>query len=260
MISSVNIFQDFYQRISKNKFFSKIYNNYCFYILCLSTVEEAIEALNHGKFVLIHDDDNRENEIDLIIPAENIKPSHIATMRNDGGGLLCVALDGCISRKLGLLYLHDILNCVSNDHPLFSTMTNGRSPYGDKPSFSISVNHRDTYTGITDYDRALTISKLASVCKNIDSDGVSEFIKNFRTPGHVPLLIAASGLLKERFGHTELAVYLAKVAGLTPAVAICEMLDSNTFRSLSITEAYKYAKIKGLPLLEANQLKTYSVI
>lgn len=260
MISSVNIFQDFYQRISKNKFFSKIYNDYCFYILCLSTVEEAIEALNHGKFVLIHDDDNRENEIDLIIPAENIKPSHIATMRNDGGGLLCVALDGCISRKLGLLYLHDILNCVSNDHPLFSTMTNGRSPYGDKPSFSISVNHRDTYTGITDYDRALTISKLASVCKNIDSDGVSEFIKNFRTPGHVPLLIAASGLLKERFGHTELAVYLAKVAGLTPAVAICEMLDSNTFRSLSITEAYKYAKIKGLPLLEANQLKTYSVI
>jgi 3,4-dihydroxy 2-butanone 4-phosphate synthase len=260
LISLVNTFQDIYQKISKNKFFSKIYNDYCFYILCLSTVEEAIEALNHGKFVLIHDDDNRENEIDLIIPAENIKPSHIATMRNDGGGLLCVAIDGCISRKLGLLYLHDILNCVSNDHPLFSTMTNGRSPYGDKPSFSISVNHRDTYTGITDYDRALTISKLASVCKNIDSDGVSEFIKNFRTPGHVPLLIAASGLLKERFGHTELAVYLAKVAGLTPAVAICEMLDSNTFRSLSITEAYKYAKIKDLPLLEANQLKTYSVI
>ena len=48
-------------------------------------------------------------------------------------------------------------------------MTNGRAPYGDKPSFSISVNHRDTYTGITDYDRALTISKLASICKNIDN-------------------------------------------------------------------------------------------
>ena len=226
----------------------------------LSTVEEAITALSQGKFVLIHDDNNRENEIDMIIAAEKIKPSHIAIMRNDGGGLLCLAIDGYISRKLGLLYLHDILNCVSNDHPLFSTMTNGRSPYGDKPSFSISVNHRDTYTGITDYDRALTISKLASVCKNIDFGGVSEFIKNFRTPGHVPLLIAANGLLKERFGHTELAVYLAKIAGLTPAVAICEMLDSHTFRSLSVAEAYKYAEIKGLPLLEANQLKTYSVI
>jgi 3,4-dihydroxy 2-butanone 4-phosphate synthase len=228
--------------------------------MILSTVEEAITALIQGKFVLIHDDDNRENEIDIIIAAENIKPSHISTMRNDGGGLLCVAIDGYISRKLGLLYLHDILNCVSNDHPLFSTMTNGRSPYGDKPSFSISVNHRGTYTGITDYDRALTISKLASVCKNIDVGGVPEFIKTFRTPGHVPLLIAANGLLKERFGHTELAVYLAKIAGLTPAVAICEMLDSHTFRSLSVSEAYKYAKVNDLPILEANQLKTYSVI
>lgn len=226
----------------------------------MSTVDEAIATLIQGKFVLIHDDDNRENEIDIIMAAENIKPSHISTMRNDGGGLLCLAMDGYISRKLGLLYLHDILNCVSNDHPLFSTMTNGRSPYGDKPSFSISVNHRGTYTGITDYDRALTISKLASVCKNIDVGGVSEFIKNFRTPGHVPLLIAANGLLKERFGHTELAVYLAKIAGLTPAVAICEMLDSSTFRSLSISEAYKYAKINDLAILEANQLKTYSVI
>ena len=226
----------------------------------MSTVKEAIAALIQGKFVLIHDDDNRENEIDIIIAAEYIKPFHVSTMRNDGGGLLCLAIDGCISKKLGLLYLHDILNCVSNDHPLFSTMTNGRSPYGDKPSFSISVNHRGTYTGITDYDRALTISKLALVCKNIDVGGVSEFIKNFRTPGHVPLLIAANGLLKERFGHTELAVYLAKIAGLTPAVAICEMLDSHTFRSLSISEAYKYAKINDLPILEANQLKTYSVI
>jgi 3,4-dihydroxy 2-butanone 4-phosphate synthase len=53
---------------------------------------------------------------------------------------------------------------------------------------------------------------------------------------------------------------LAKIAGLTPAVAICEMLDSHTFRSLSVAEAYKYAEINGLPLLEANQLKTYSVI
>ena len=103
----------------------------------------------------------------MIIAAENIKPSHIANLRNDAGGLLCLAIDGYISTKLGLSYIHDILNCVSNDHPLFTTMTNGRAPYGDKPSFSISVNHRDTYTGITDYDRALTISRLASVCKNI---------------------------------------------------------------------------------------------
>jgi 3,4-dihydroxy 2-butanone 4-phosphate synthase len=101
---------------------------------------------------------------------------------------------------------------------------------------------------------------LASACKNIDNGGISEFINNFRTPGHVHLLIAASGLLKERFGHTELAVYLAKLAGITPVVAICEMLDSKTYGSLSIGEANIYAAKAGIPLLESNQLKTYSVV
>jgi 3,4-dihydroxy 2-butanone 4-phosphate synthase len=181
-------------------------------------------------------------------------------MRNDAGGLLCLAIDGLISKKLGLPYLHDIFNMIPNANNLFPAMTNGLSPYGDKPSFSISVNHRQTYTGITDNDRSLTISMLASVCKNIDKGGISEFTRNFRTPGHVPLLIAAPNLLKERFGHTELAVYLAKLAGMTPTVAICEMLDSKTFNSLSTKEATKYAEKANIPLLESKQIQAYSVI
>ncbi|MFB5599411.1 MAG: 3,4-dihydroxy-2-butanone-4-phosphate synthase [Nitrososphaeraceae archaeon] len=226
----------------------------------MSTIDEAIFALRRGKFVLVHDDKNRENEIDMIVAGENATPKHIATMRNDAGGLLCLAIDGLISKKLGLLYLHDLFNSIPNTNNLFPAMTNGRSPYGDKPSFSISVNHRQTYTGITDNDRALTISMLASVCKNIDNGGISEFIRTFRTPGHVPLLIAAPGLLKERFGHTELAIYLAKLAGMTPTVAICEMLDSKTFNSLSIKEATKYAEKANIPLLESKQIQAYSVI
>jgi 3,4-dihydroxy 2-butanone 4-phosphate synthase len=226
----------------------------------LSTIDEAIFALRRGKFVLVHDDKNRENEIDMIIAGENTTPKHIATMRNDAGGLLCLAIDGLISKKLGLPYLHDIFNMIPNANNLFPAMTNGLSPYGDKPSFSISVNHRQTYTGITDNDRSLTISMLASVCKNIDKGGISEFTRNFRTPGHVPLLIAAPNLLKERFGHTELAVYLAKLAGMTPTVAICEMLDSKTFNSLSTKEATKYAEKANIPLLESKQIQAYSVI
>ena len=105
----------------------------------MSTVKDAVAALSQGKFVLIHDDDSRENETDMIIAAENIKPYHIATIRNDAGGLVCLALDDYIATKLGLSYIHDILNCVSNDHPLFTTMTNGLSPYGERP-FVIVVN------------------------------------------------------------------------------------------------------------------------
>jgi 3,4-dihydroxy 2-butanone 4-phosphate synthase len=224
----------------------------------LSAIEEAIDMLRHGKFVLVHDDKGREDEIDMVIAAEYITPKNIATMRNDAGGLLCLAISNEITTKLGLTYMHDIIQSLSSINPVFSKLTYGKSPYGDKPSFSITVNHRDTYTGITDIDRALTISKMAEICKKIDSGGVEEFAKNFRTPGHVPILIASKGLLEERRGHTELCVYLAQMSKLVPAVVICEMLDSTTHRALSINKAKEYADIKGITLLEAGQLKTHA--
>ena len=192
----------------------------------MSVIEEAIDTLSDGKFVLVHDDKGRENEIDMIIAAEYITPKNIATMRNDAGGLLCLAISNEITTKLGLTYMHDIIQSLSSINPVFSKLTYGKAPYGDKPSFSITVNHRDTYTGITDIDRALTISKMAEICKKIDSGGVEEFAKNFRTPGHVPILIASKGLLEERRGHTELCVYLAQMSKLVPALVIFEMLDS----------------------------------
>ena len=194
----------------------------------------------------------------MIIAAEYITPKNIATMRNDAGGLLCLAISNEITTKLGLTYMHDIIQSLSSINPVFSKLTYGKAPYGDKPSFSITVNHRDTYTGITDIDRALTISKMAEICKKIDSGGVEEFAKNFRTPGHVPILIASKGLLEERRGHTELCVYLAQMSKLVPAVVICEMLDSTTHRALSINKAKEYADIKGITLLEAGQLKTHA--
>ena len=224
----------------------------------MSAIEEAIDTLSDGKFVLVHDDKGREDEIDMVMAAEYITPKNIATMRNDAGGLLCLAISNEITTKLGLTYMHDIIQSLSSINPIFSKLTYGKSPYGDKPSFSITVNHRDTYTGITDIDRALTISKMAEICKKIDSGGVEEFAKNFRTPGHVPILIASKGLLEERRGHTELCVYLAQMSKLVPAVVICEMLDSTTNKALSINKAKEYADIKEITLLEAGQLKTHA--
>ena len=224
----------------------------------MSAIEEAIDALRDGKFVLIHDDKGRENEIDMVMAAEYTTPRNIATMRNDAGGLLCLAISNEITTKLGLAYMHDIIQSLSNINPIFSKLTYGKSPYGDRPSFSITVNHRNTYTGITDIDRALTISKMAEICKKIDSGGVEEFAENFRTPGHVPILIASKGLLEERSGHTELCVYLAQMSKLVPAVVICEMLDSITHRALTINKAKEYADINGITLLEAGQLKTHA--
>ena len=222
------------------------------------SLAEAITALKAGEFVLVHDDKGRENEIDMVIAAEHAKPHHIATMRNDAGGLLCLAVANEITMKLGLVYMHDMIASMGKVNPIFSKMTEGKAAYGDKPSFSISVNHRSTYTGITDQDRALTISKMAEVCKNIDSGGLEEFAKNFRAPGHVPILIASKGLLHDRMGHTELCVYMAKLAGIVPAVAICEMMDSTTHKALSLGAAQEYSSEFNVPLIDASELKAHA--
>lgn len=224
------------------------------------SLAEAIAALKAGRFVLVHDDKGRENEIDMVVAAEHTTSQHVAAMRNDAGGLLCLAIANEITAKLGLVYMHDMISGMGKVNPVFSKLTEGKAAYGDKPSFSIAVNHRSTFTGITDQDRALTISKMAEVCKNIDSGGVDEFARDFRAPGHVPILIASKRLLQDRMGHTELCVYLAKLAGIIPAVAICEMMDSATYRALSIETAQEYAAKFNMPLIDASELKAHAKV
>ena len=224
------------------------------------SLNEAIADLKAGKFVLVYDGKGRENEVDMVVAAEHIAPAHIAAMRKDAGGLICLAIANEVSSKLGLVYMHDMIASFGKVNPVFSKITEGKAAYGDYPSFSISINHRDTYTGITDYDRALTISKMAGICRNIDSGGVEEFAKNFRAPGHVPILIASRRLLQDRMGHTELCVYLAKLADLTPAIVMCEMMDSTTHRALTIEAARQYASKSGMPLLDAGELKTHAKV
>ena len=219
------------------------------------SLAEAIAALKAGRFVLVHDDKARENEIDMVVAAEHIKPYHIAAMRKDAGGLVCLAVANEITSKLGLVYMHDIIADMGKINPIFSKLTEGRATYGDKPSFSIAVNHRSTHTGITDEDRALTILKMAEVCQNIDRGGIEQFARDFRAPGHVPILIASKRLLHDRMGHTELCVYLTQLADISPAVAICEMMDLVTHRALSIEAGQKYAAKFGIPLIDASELK-----
>ena len=204
---------------------------------------------------MVYDGKGRENEVDLVIAAEHTRPEHVASMRRDAGGLICLAISNEVASKLGLAYMHEMIASFGKVNPLFLKLTEGTAGYGDKPSFSISINHRSTYTGITDSDRALTISRMAQVCKNIDAGGVDEFSNSFRAPGHIPILIASRRLLQDRMGHTELCIYLAKLADLTPAIVMCEMMDSLSHRALTFEAAKEYAGSHGIPLVDAGELK-----
>lgn len=221
----------------------------------MSTIDEAVEALKDGKFILIHDSESRENEVDMVKAAQHISFSDIATMRTDAGGLICLAIPHEIASKLNLMFMHDLLHSASKNNPSLSQMISSIAPYGDRPSFSITVNHIDTFTGITDKDRALTITAMSDVCSQIDKNGRLEFFKKFRSPGHVHILIGAKELLKERSGHTELSIKLLEHANLVPAVVICEMLDSETGGALSVNKAIEYSKKFKIAFVESSQIK-----
>lgn len=217
----------------------------------MDTIEDAIEALKAGKFVLIHDSDGREDETDLVIAAQHISPKHIARMRRDAGGLICVAVGGEVSEKLGLCFMHDLYAKTKKDVPLLAELEADDIPYDEKSSFSITVNHRKTFTGITDEDRALTIKELSYIARA--EPDPETFGLNFRSPGHVHLLI--SSCLDKREGHTELSEALLSLAGLQPLAVICEMLDGETFKSANPEKAKLYAKENGFVYLEASQVK-----
>ena len=219
------------------------------------SLENALDSLKRGEFVLLFDSAGRENEIDMVVAAEFVTPEHVARMRQHAGGLLCIALEYNFAKSLELRYMHEILS----DSPISNKeMIMGLAPYGDYPTFSLSVNHYQTYTGITDKDRALTITEMANIY-NIENKQ-KKFTSSFKTPGHVPLLISSEGLLSSRQGHTEMSVYLTQVAGLTPVTAICEMMDAETYSALSVEKAEKFGKQNGIPLIDGKELLEYAKV
>ncbi len=203
------------------------------------SVESAIEAFRRGKPVCIHDAADREGETDIVYPAGAVTPDAVAHMRNDAGGLVCVALSASVADVFELPYVREVL-----DHP---AAHDGELSYGDRSSFSLTVNHYDTHTGITDDDRSLTIRALSDAAA--DPVG-TDFAATFHAPGHVHLLRAAPELLADRQGHTEMAIALAGAADLPPAAVVCEMLDDETGGALPPAAARAYADRQDIPYVE----------
>lgn len=209
-----------------------------------STVDKAVKAFQSGKPVLIHDFDDREGEVDIVYPALAVTPNDVARMRNDAGGLICVAFSHTVAETFDLPFLADSLS-----HPVSQKKS---LDYDERSSFSLPVNHVDTFTGITDIDRARTITELGGAAAN--PEGV-DFSTEFHAPGHVHLLRASPNLLADREGHTELGITLAKAAGRAPAVVVCEMLDERTGQALQKIDARQYSYRHNIPYVDGDTIK-----
>ncbi len=223
----------------------------------IERIHKAIADLQKGKFILIYDDDKREGETDLVIASEFATPESIRTMRKDGGGLIFLMISNEVANKLKLPFLADMYSHIEDKYPILKELVPNDIPYDSKSSFSLYINHRETFTGITDIDRSLTMKKFADLTKKIanvdDGYATRMFGKEFRSPGHVPICVAAEKLLNERKGHTELVISMMKMAGLIPAGSGCEIMGDHG-RALPKDKAKQYAKDNGFVFLDGKEI------
>lgn len=166
----------------------------------IKLVEKAIDEIKKGKIVIVSDDEERENEADLVCSAELATGEMINFLATYGKGLICLPLSSEIAKKLD-----------------FSLMVKNNTD-NNQTAFTISIDHINTTTGISAFERALTCRKVCDV-NSVSSD--------FKKPGHMFPLIAKDKGIFERKGHTEATVDLMKLAGLKPCGVCVEIMDDN---------------------------------
>lgn len=165
-----------------------------------SRVKQAIEDIKQGKMVVMIDDEDRENEGDIVFGANFSTTNMVNFAISEAKGVLCVALTKEIAKRLNLGLM----------------VTNNSSSH--ETAFTVSVDAKDASTGVSAYERDMTIKLLVDY--NTKSDDLVR-------PGHIFPLIAKEGGVLERTGHTEGAVDLCKLAGIAPVAAICEIVKDN---------------------------------
>ena len=196
----------------------------------LSPIEEVIEDARNGKMFVLVDAEDRENEGDLIIPAQMCTPEAINFMAKYGRGLICLSLNADRAKQLNL--------------QLMSSHNQSRH----QTAFTVSIEAREGIsTGISAHDRAHTVSVAIDPTKSAP-DIVS--------PGHVFPLVARDGGVLVRAGHTEAAVDISRLAGLYPAGVICEIMnDDGTMARLP--DLVNFAQLHGLKIATIADLIAY---
>ncbi|MGE5618954.1 MAG: bifunctional 3,4-dihydroxy-2-butanone-4-phosphate synthase/GTP cyclohydrolase II [Sphingomonadaceae bacterium] len=196
----------------------------------LATVAEAIEDIRSGKFVIVVDDEDRENEGDLVIAAEHVTPEAINFMARYGRGLICMPI---IGKRLDELQI-----------PMM--VEHNTSGFGTAFTVSVEAKHRVT-TGISAHDRAATVRAILDPATRPD---------DLARPGHMFPLRAAEGGVLKRAGQTEAAVDLARLAGLYPAGVICEIMSEDGTMA-RLPELERFSQQHGIKIISVAQLIDY---
>ena len=194
-------------------------------------MEEILQAIRNNEIVIVTDDEDRENEGDFICAGENVTGEMINLMATYGKGLICTPISEKIADKLSL-------------GQMVATNTDNHST-----AFTVSIDHVDTTTGISAFERALTIR---SLCDEASKPS------DLRRPGHVFPLVAKEGGVLVRDGHTEATIDLLELAGLKPVGVCCEIMaaDGHMLRGEALVNL---AKELGLKITSVAEIKKYKL-
>lgn len=194
-----------------------------------NNILKAIDEIKKGKFVIIKDSKDRENEGDLVISALLIDSKKMNFLFKKARGLICAPISEEIKERLNL-------NLIEKNNVVLN-----------RSNFLVSLDYKDVTSGISSFDRALTANKLASE---------ETLNKDFLIPGHLFPLLAKKNLLLEREGHTEASIELMKLASL-PLCAICCELLNNDGTNMNKEELLKFSKKYNILYIEIDELKKF---
>ena len=196
----------------------------------INTIEEALDDFRQGQFVIVVDDEDRENEGDFIIAAEKITPEKVNFMLQHGRGVLCCPITEQRCAEL------DLMHQVANNTSMLGT------------PFTVTVDKLEgCTTGVSAADRAATIRALADPSSKPET---------FGRPGHINPLYAKAGGVLQRAGHTEAGVDLARLAGLQPAAALIEIMNADGTMA-RMPQLQEVAKEFGLKIITIKDLIEY---
>ena len=197
-----------------------------------ATIPEALEEIRKGKLLIVIDNPHRENEGDLYIPTDILTPKHVTAMIRYGGGLVCTAITKAQARRLALPLMVPLEENTEKTHV----------------NFTVSVSaKKGVTTGVSAFDRAKTAEIMADPRSTKN---------NLARPGHMFGLVAEAGGLLKRDGHTEAAVDLARLAGLTPAGVLCEVVGENGAMARR-AELVLLSKKLGIKMVLIRDIKRY---
>ena len=212
----------------------------------IDKLSKAMNDLKKGKMIVLYDSDEREGEADLVIAAKFVTPKIVNKLRKDAGGAIVLAIGQEIAKDLDLPFLHEMFAKEGIKNTYIKTN------YGDPPPYTVPLNHIKAHTGVTDNDRALGIKEFAKIANLKNKEEKKKFFEqNFKTPGHLPVCVSHG--IQNRRGQTELSTELAKKAGMSQVLVLCEMLGLG--KALSKQKCIAYAKKHRLAFIEGKDLK-----